>query len=174
MAACGADPPTVTPEPALAHFDAPGIAFDYPATWNVASFDMVSSFSALVAYLSTEPLFDPCVRTPNSIACEGLPVRQQLGPNGVLVDWTHRGWPGWEFDPTAGPGAFIGGRRATVQHPPVSGRCASIGGNTELLVVIDSGVQSNWDEVWTCSRQGLDDLTASQIDAMLASVRWKN
>ena len=175
--ACGTDssPSTGdTPPRPLRQFDGQGVAFDYPAAWSAAQFDVLSSFSGSIVYLSTAPLADPCDRGPNSIAC----VREAasaLGPDGLLVEWSWHGFPGWTFDPTKGRRIDVGGRRATVEEGAASDSCAAIGGERELLVTIDDPlVDQNWTEVRACLRG--PDLTASlsQIDAMLRTVRWRS
>jgi len=170
-------PPAATPStsatPALHHFDGEVLAFDYPGAWRDARFIMVSSFSNVLVYLSTTPLPDPCDRTPNMIACIRSPV-SGLGPDGVLVEWARRAWPGWAFDPTKGRSTKVGGRTATLEQLDASQGCAAIGGGRELVVTIDDPISDqNWTEMRACLRGPSLDGPQAQIEAILATVTWK-
>jgi len=48
-----------------------------------------------MVYVSTQPGRDPCRRSPMGTEC-GWPVGR-LRPNGVLVVWENRGYPGWSL-----------------------------------------------------------------------------
>ncbi|OGO59379.1 MAG: hypothetical protein A2V85_08580 [Chloroflexi bacterium RBG_16_72_14] len=149
------------------------LSFDYPGAWSDARFDVVSSFSSVIVYLSTAHLSDPCSRTTGSIVCNRNPV-SALGPDGVLVEWSRRSFPGWVFDPTQGRRTSIGGRAATLELvDPSEGTCQPVGGERELVVTIDDVIPDwNWTEMRACLRgPSLDDLQA-QIEAMLATVTW--
>lgn len=53
----------VHPAPTVS-FSAMGLSFRYPATWRAGTWNDVSSFTALIVYLSTGQQYDPCtVRT---------------------------------------------------------------------------------------------------------------
>ncbi len=179
VVACSSPTPSETPLSTpgglgeLATFDAGSeLAFEYPGRWGAAQFNNVSSFSNAIVYLSTEPLFDPCVRQLNSVTC-GSPLRGDLGTDGVFLDWTHWGFPGREFDSAGGALIEIAGRRATVKNGPASDGCADIVGDAERLVTIEEpDVQSNWLEMTACLRGPDLDLIGAELDAMLASVRW--
>jgi hypothetical protein len=178
LLACGANPPTPvapTPSPpAFRHFDGEDLSFDYPGSWNAGVFPVVSSFSSAIVYLSTAPLADPCDRTANSVACVRNAV-SGLGPDGVLVEWSHRAFPGWAFDPTKGRPLRVGDRRATLERIDGSSpRCQGIGSERELVVTIDDPTpDQNWTEAHACLRgPSLDGLQA-QVEAMLATVTWK-
>lgn len=89
--------------PTMSHFNLDGLAFDYPSTWNAATFDMSSSFQHWWVWLSTETMADPCDRVSTSemisIDCERWPVASTLRENGVLLSWSSNGFPGWAFRP---------------------------------------------------------------------------
>lgn len=175
VAGCtGSTPPDPSAPPgAVRHFVGQGVAFDYPAAWGSARFDVVSSFSFSIVYLSTAPLADPCDRGPNTIAC----VREAasaLGPDGVLVEWSGHGFPGSTFDPTKGRRVAVGGRAATVEDLAADDGCQSIGGERLLVVTIDDQrADANWTEVRACLRgPAIADLEA-EVGRMLASVAWQ-
>jgi hypothetical protein len=154
------------------HFVAPEVSFDYPGSWREGHFDVVSSFSSSIVYLSTSPLADPCDRGANSIAC----IREAaaaLDRDGVLVEWSHHGFPGWVFDPTKGQRVAVGGRPATVEDAAPTDLCGAIGGEREMTVTIDDpAAQSNWVEVRACLRGPDVEALRADIGRMLGSVAW--
>jgi hypothetical protein len=179
VAACGSA--TTSPSPSLpancgrdgCHFEDDMLAFDYPASWHEATYDVVSSFSSDLVYLSTAPLSDPCDRTPSSVSCSRL-AATSLGTNGVLVTWTARGWPGWTFDPNEGSPLAVGQRQATfaVESPDES--CKVIGGVRAITVVVPRSAPGNWTQLDACLA-GPDPLVAqSQVEALLKTVRWSD
>lgn len=153
-------------------FTAREVAFDYPGSWYAAQFEVVSSFSSVLVYLSTEPPADPCDRTANSVDCirEAVP---KLAAGGVLITWTHWGFPGHSFDPSKPP-QIVGGRQASSEESDASAGCRGIGGAHELLVTIPiPDAIDNWIEVDACLA-GPDPRPAqAQVEAMLTSVVWK-
>ena len=159
--------------PGFRHFDGQGVAFDYPAEWTAAHFDVTTSFSSSIVYLSTSPLSDPCDRGPNSIQC-GWAAASGLAPDGVLVEWSRNGFPGWTFDPTKGQPFNVSGRTATLEDVAAADSCKGIGGEREVVVTIDDPVpDQNWTELRACLRgPNLADLSA-QLGAMLGTVRWQ-
>jgi hypothetical protein len=149
------------------------LTFDYPAGWRAATFEVVSSFSTDLVYLSTAPLSDPCDRSASGVDCVRL-AATALGTNGVLVTWRSAGFPGWTFDPGKGSNILVGQRRATVVTGPPSDSCQAIGGVSETVVTIASSVPDNWTEVDACLAGPDPSVALSQVDDMLKTVRWKN
>ena len=178
LAACGLDPAPSSggspSTPAPRHFDGEALSFDYPGAWSDATFDVVSSFSSVIVYLSTSPLSDPCERTPGSITCDRNAVAA-LGADGVLVEWSRQSFPGWTFDPTKGRLTTVGGQAATLEQvAPSEGGCGSIGGERELVVTIgDVPPNWNWTEMRACLRGPSLDRLQAQVEAMLGTVTWK-
>jgi hypothetical protein len=166
------DPTSDGIPPPLRHFVGQGVSFDHPGAWREGHFEMTSSFSGLIVYLSTSPLIDPCDRGPGSVACIREAVRA-LDVDGVLVDWSWNGFPGWTFDPTKGRRVAVGGRAATLEDLVPDDRCRGIGGERLVLVTIDDPrADANWTSVRACLRG--PDLAAleAQVGAMLGSVVW--
>jgi hypothetical protein len=175
LAGCGATSPAswiLPTAPAQSHFDSAGLSFDYPGAWSAARFDVVSSFSSVIVYLSTAPMSDPCDRTPNSIACTRLAV-SSLAPDGILVAWSRRSWVNWTFDAMKDRPLAVAGRRATIEQLDPEQGCRSVGGTRELVVTIDDPVPDwNWTEAWACLRGPSLDALQAQVEAMLATVTW--
>lgn len=166
---CGACAQPVT----LSHFDSDGLAFDYPSTWNAATFDIPSNFKHWWVWLSTEPMADPCDRVSTSdmtsITCDRSPVVGRLREGGVLLDWSSNGWLSWQFDANAGDPIQVGGREATLEVNAADTDCTAIAGRTQVRVVVPAGVPNNWSQLDACIAGPFDGAVNAQIMAMLAS-----
>jgi hypothetical protein len=172
VGACADSPPTTAPPPVVRHFERDNISFEYPGNWGEAQFEVVSSFSSAVVFLSTSPLSDPCDRRPNSIECVRSAVAA-LAPNGLLVEWSTHGFPGWTFDPAKGRLILVGGRRATLEDVEPGDDCRRVEGDRSIVVTVDDGrAPGNWLEMRACLRGPSLDVLRAQIQAMVATVRW--
>ena len=93
-----------------------GLSFRQPAGWQRPTYDVDSSFSSLIAYLSTEPLRAPCSTTRDgtgtTISC-GSPLRQ-VRPGGVFITWSTFGMPGLRLAKQQGVSEMIGRHPARV------------------------------------------------------------
>jgi hypothetical protein len=153
------------------HFDTGIMSFDYPSSWHAASYNVVSSFSNDLVYLSTAPLSDPCDRGPSSVSCSRL-AATALGTNGVLVTWTAWGFPGWSFDPNEGSQLSVGQREATLVTQAAEDGCQKIGGVREMIVKIPRSAESNWMQLDACFAGPDPSAAQSQVEAMLKTVHW--
>jgi hypothetical protein len=144
------------------------IRFEYPTTWAFAIYPGHRRLRP-IAYLSTAPMHDPCVRTLTDTSCRGLPV-DSLGPDGVLVMWQWS-FPPPVFDPPEGEPVEIGGRHAIAVEELPGGTCSSAGYEAERIIIMDQQTQS-YLEMIACLNG--PDLRAgrAQVQAMLASVEW--
>jgi hypothetical protein len=147
------------------------MTFDYPSSWRAATFNVVSSFSNDLVYLSTAPLSDPCDRGPSSVSCSRL-AATALGTDGVLVTWTAWGFPGWSFDPNEGSALSVGKREATLVTQAAENGCQKIGGVREIIVKIPREAESNWMQLDACLAGSDPTVAQSQVEAMLKTVRW--
>jgi hypothetical protein len=83
ISACG--PASSSPAPSgTTVLNTGGLVLEYPATWARYQYDVTSSFSALVVYLATVPVGDPCTRTANSVSCGSAPYA--LTPGTLVVE----------------------------------------------------------------------------------------
>jgi hypothetical protein len=159
--------------PTLSHFDSDGVAFDYPSTWNAATFDMPSSFNHWWVWLSTETMADPCDRVSNSemtsINCERSPVVGKLRPNGLLLDWVSNGWLGWSFNANAGEPITVDGVGGTLEVLAADSDCLALNGATQIRVIVPHEVPHNWTDLDGCINGQFEGAVRDQIMAMLAS-----
>jgi hypothetical protein len=150
---------------ATANFSGMGVAFHYPAAWRSGAWNDVSSFSALIVYLSTGRLHTPCTVTKSSgrttVSC-GNPIRA-LAPGGVLVRWSENGSPNWHR-PKAD--TTIDGHPAT-ETRTTEAWCAALQGSEVVSVVIPRLLAGNWYEMDACLRGPTQQ---AHISSMLKSV----
>jgi len=166
-------PATQPPALATKHYEGSELTFDYPGGWNAAEIFYPATQVQSIVYLSTEEITDPCDHTGNSISCTRLPV-SALGEDGVLISWWHWGLVGTKFD--IGPNApTIGGRPAVVLDADPGASCSGIGTDRAKTVKVPiPNASSNWIEMDACVSGPNTDQTMAEIDAMLASVEWKD
>jgi hypothetical protein len=133
---------------ATASFSAMGLSFHYPVAWRSGTWNDVSSFSALIVYLSTGRLRSPCTVSPGTgkttVSC-GNPI-SALAPGGVLVRWSANGSPNWH-QPKAN--TAIGGHPAT-ETRTTEGWCTALHGTETITVVIPRLLADNWYEMDAC------------------------
>jgi hypothetical protein len=179
-AACAGGAPAASPAasvPAVCSGDSCRFAddvleFAYPSTWRAASYEVTSSFSSDLVYLSTAPMSDPCDRSSSETDCVRL-AATALGTNGVLVTWSIHGFPGWSFEPGPGPLLTVGQHRASMTAGTPTEPCRRIGGVTELVVTIPRSAPDNWAELDACLAGPDPSAAQTQVEAMLESVTWK-
>jgi hypothetical protein len=170
--ACGGGQasPAAAKDPPLAKYANGFLAFRHPAEWKAYPFHWSGGlhFQPMV-YLSTQPVHDPCTTNGNTTTC-AWPVKR-LQPDGVLVAWENRGFPGWRLGTQPGTSMRIGGRPAK-RITRSGGACRAIGADRTTEVAIASPQQDNWTEVTACVRG--PHLLANQrrLDALLASTRF--
>jgi hypothetical protein len=136
------------PAAATANFSGMGVAFRYPAAWRSGTWDDVSSFSALIVYLSTGRLHSPCTVTKKpgrTISSCGNPIRA-LAPGGVLVRWSEDGFPNWH---TPKANTAIDGHPAT-ETRTTQAWCTALQGTEMISVVIPRLLADNWYEMDAC------------------------
>jgi hypothetical protein len=146
------------------------LVFRYPARWKPFQFQVSGTlhFHPMV-YVSTQASRNPCQQSPMGTEC-GWPVDRLL-PNGVLIVWENRGYPGWSLASVPGKALRVGGRsaRSAIARP---GACSAIGADETVQVAIQRPLPENWTAFTACLRG--PDLSAAEheIDALLASTRF--
>jgi hypothetical protein len=146
------------------------IVLDYPASWDVFHYEVVSSFTSIVAYLGSVEVRDPCVRTPNSVSCGAA---YDLDPGTVVVTITAASFPGRTALDNPAPGARhmeVGGlpglREQALPFPGV-GADQSI----EWRFARPDSIH-NWYVVRADVRGPGTDAMLGQVQAMIDTLRW--
>jgi hypothetical protein len=150
------------------------VTFRYPTSWSTTvRREKVLHFDPMV-YLGTEQARrDPCKtsKTPlgTTTVC-GWPV-SRLSPNGVLVKWENRGFPGVNLGRFPGKTTLIGGRaaRVSVQRP---GTCGQIGADETISIAVSRPLQSNWTQIDACLRGPKLAPLERQVQALLGSTKF--
>ncbi len=173
ITACTASPsipvptsPVPTSPVQLLTFRGGRVSFRYPATWTAHRYSVVATFFSAIVYLSNDPLHPPC----RGGTC-GRPI-DHLGPGGVLVTWSARGFPGFSFEKATGTAITVGGHRARiqVQHP---GTCGTIGGAESVAVVVERpAVPYNSWGINACIRGPNTATAEEQVRAMLRTAQF--
>jgi hypothetical protein len=100
--ACGGgqDAPAAAKNAPLATYTNSFLTFSHPATWKAYPFRWGGAlhFQPML-YVSTQPVQDPCRTSGDATVCK-WPVRR-LRPDGVLVAFENRGFPGWSLGTAA-------------------------------------------------------------------------
>jgi hypothetical protein len=157
--------PTVT-------FNATGMSFRYPATWHAVTWsNEVSSFAALIVYLSTSPMNTSCKVMVNpglrSAYCP-YPLAE-LPPGGILVRWQADGFPGSR---TPKLSTRIGGHPAIETETSQDGWCQALEGTEAIIVMIPRPVPGNWYEMDACLRPPNFPQQEAQIASLLSTVQF--
>lgn len=154
-----------------ASFSAMGLSFRYPATWHRGTWDEVSSFTALIVYLSTGPQHNPCTIThsPGVTSVDCTDPVDALPPGGVLVRWEDNGFPDSFRKPK--PNTTIAGHPAEESVTSGPGWCASLGGAETITITIPRHQRDNFYEMDACLSAPDLSQHEAQISAMLRTLQ---
>lgn len=146
------------------------LAFRYPGTWKPLQFRITGTlhFDPML-YLSAQPGHNPCRQSGSTTTC-GWPV-DKLHPNGVLVAWENKGWPGWSLSSQPGTILHVGGRPAR-QQIARPGACGAIGADETVSVEVARPMSSSWTAVTACLRGPGLAAQERQVAAVLDSTRF--
>lgn len=123
-----------------------GTSLRFPSCWTVRNYMEGSTMSNVIAFLSNQPMHQPCTTTRSgaktTVRC-GFPVRT-LKRGGVLVMFLAGGMPGWNI-------ANVTGRRLVVDHHAareveIEKRYRSLHATDEVSIYIDRGIADNYYE----------------------------
>jgi hypothetical protein len=170
-AGCGSATKAPAQEVRTAEFQNSFVQFRYPTSWDAAQPNVSALHFHPMLYLSVQPTRNPCAGAGSTVRC-GWPV-SRLQPGGVLVVWENRGYPGWSLASAPGAPTQVGGRKARrfVTRP---GACSAIGADETVQVAIERpGLSGNWTAVTACLRAPNLATNEQQLDAVLASTRFK-
>jgi len=146
------------------------LAFRYPTGWKPYQFDTSRTlhFHPMV-YVGTQPGRNPCRQTQMETVC-GWPV-DRLRPNGVLIAWENRGWPGWSLASVTGKALKVGGRAGKISTAR-PGACSTIGADETVEVAIERPLQNNWTAFTACLRGPNLRVSERAVTALLTSTRF--
>jgi hypothetical protein len=159
------------------HSDTFRLSFEYPPGWHPQTYDVASSFTTLITYLSPQQLHDPCTRSTNEISCGAYSAVRRIDPHGVLLEWSADGFPILqgqdELRGFAGRTTSVGGHRAEIdiQHNPAGAGCGQVGGDELITAAIERGVAGNYFVMTACFRGPSVTATEQAVQSMLGSVK---
>jgi hypothetical protein len=159
------------PGSATVAFHESGLHMDRPASWSEFHYQVVSSFTDVIAYLGNTDVRDPCTRSANAIDCGwGF----SLPPGGIVVVVEHDSFPGYDI---LDPGRADRGPLGDVAGLPAR----------RTLTGPEPGAQADAVLTWTVSAPGWVDnyftITAyarnpdalgllARVDAMVKGLRY--
>jgi hypothetical protein len=148
-----------------------GLTFEHPRAWRETRYVAMTSFSALVVLLSTQPVRSPQVTriTGGGTVTTGRTPLVRLAPGGVLVSWNNVGFPhvGPEIPH---PNAKFGGQPATFETARPSIDCAQVGGTVSVMAQI-ARPHGNQYDMSACLRAPGVSANERLVRQMLDSVR---
>ncbi|MGA2528993.1 MAG: RNA polymerase sigma factor [Acidimicrobiales bacterium] len=164
----GKVPPTPAHRVGLSQFKDSSLRVDYPSGWNAVVLREDTMFSLPLVYLSHEA--NPRCSAPYGITRPDPLPQCGLGSDGVLVEWSENGFPGWTFSRQPG-------KRVTVDGQPGKERVVSGGENCvtgtqqSVTLVVARTAPDNWYEMDACLRGPDLAREHSEIQAMIASAK---
>lgn len=169
---CAGSRPLKASRRGLRRFTGSGLTFAYPATWHAHRYQVNSSFSTAIVYLSPQRMHAPCVThhgTRNTTIVCHQPVTR-LRPGSILAFWSLNSMPGWRPQDAMGAPLRIGGRPAKLR---VTHDTCGIGAQQTLDAVIPiPGSGNSFDEFIACIRGPHTATKAHQAHDLLNSVRF--
>jgi hypothetical protein len=149
-----------------------GGSFRYPSSWQLATYNNVSSFSFSVADLGTGPLHDPCTHPDGNVSCDPHNL-DRLGRSGIYVGWEIYGFPNYGIDDAPGSPTTIDGRPARLQviTPAAESACATIGASTEVDVAVATTSLHGAGGLWRMNACLADPVTDKAIATVIAVAR---
>jgi hypothetical protein len=173
---CGGSSPGI-PTTVMASFPMARLSFYHPRRWRSYRYRETSSFTYLLAFLSTGRLHAPCTVTRNAsvtrVSC-GSPL-SRLSPAGVLITWVAEGMPGRTLSIVPGRWTRIGGHPARVLSGVATDTCAQLGGAWQEQAVIDRAkapASANLVAMDACIAAPGVTQARQHVKEMLATVRF--
>jgi hypothetical protein len=129
------------------------VSFRYPASWSATISKQRGLHVEPMVYLTT---------------ARGRPAGR-LAPNGVLVTWENRTFPGVIHFPGASTRVGDHAARLAVERP---GACGGLGADETISVAIAGQAPGSWTQVDACLRGPRLAALERQLRALLASARF--
>jgi len=156
----------------LRSFTGNGMSFAYPSAWHARRYQVASSFSSLIVYLSPQGMHAPCVTrhgTHNTTISCRQPITR-LRPNSILAFWSISSTPNWSFKDAQGTPRRIGGRAAKLRVTHEG--CGIAAQQTIHAVIPMPGSGDSWYELIACIRGPQTSARQHQVRDLLRSVRF--
>lgn len=121
-----------------------GTSFRYPSCWTLSNYTEESTMTTVVAFLSNQPMRQPCTTTRSGISTTvscGFPVKS-LERGGVLVTFIAGGMPGWTIAGDTGRHLVVdhhAAREIVIRKPN-----RSLDATAQYSIFIDRGVPDNY------------------------------
>jgi hypothetical protein len=148
-----------------------GTSFRYPSCWTLSNYTEGSMFTTVVAFLTTQPLHNPCKTTRSGIStivsC-GFPLKK-LKHGGLLVTFIEGGMPGWTIADETGRHLVIdhhAARETLIKKPH-----GSLGATVEYWIMIGRSVPDNYYEFEVFFRNPGVSKDQKLLQQMLSSMR---
>lgn len=146
------------------------LVFEAPAAWTVYHYEVMSSFTSVLAYLGTVEVQDPCTRTATTVSCAS---GYHLEPGTLVVTITAAGFPLRNALTGAGPEAIrveVGGLPGLrVAAPAFPGVDAD---SSVVWRFARPGSMDNWYEIRAEIRGPGEDSLLRAVERMVDSVRF--
>jgi len=111
-------------------FTAGRLSFRFDRSWSLSTWQVVSTASTSIAYLTAQPTHDPCVTTKieqgEEVSCSSRVTSLTLG--GILISWYYYGLPNTALHFSPGRAVTIAGQPARLASGPPDPTCTRIGG----------------------------------------------
>jgi hypothetical protein len=151
-----------------------GLSFRHPVSWKPQHFNVQSSFSTAIVYLSNQPLHNPCVRKhlgPGHFSVRCGEALDRLRPGGVLVQWSEQGFAGRTIDNAPGRPVTVDGLSGRLQTR--KNQCGRLGADHRMLLAVENPhLPDNWYELRACFRGPDSASTEAALRDMIASTRF--
>jgi len=150
-----------------------GITFTYPGAWRSAHYDVVSSFTTNITYLSTQPMHAPCVDHPADGGGARSDCRWPIADvdtGGLLVTWQILVFPGKDLGQASGRPVTIGQTVGKLDERG-PGSCGPLTVDASLtLTVPRPKAATNYYWVQACLRGPDLDLKRKEVVDMMGSL----
>lgn len=145
-----------------------GITFSYPESWRAQRLTEVSSFTSLLATVSTRPIPEPCHAVPNGADCG--PLLHRIGPTDALVSWTQEGMPGRTLAQQPGQRIDVDGHPASLGagHICPPGTAAELDG---LVSLVQMQSHDELLHMTACAGTAVRDVAMATARAMFNALR---
>lgn len=116
------------------------LTFRFDRSWRLSTWDVVSTASTSIVYLTSQATHNPCVTRNlkhDITETECTAPVTSLVPGGVLINWYYFGLPGTELRYAPGQAVTIAGQPARLASGSADSRCTRFGGVRSIDATIE-------------------------------------